>query len=91
MNERVGPILIPGDAADAVISALRERHPDLLVEDRGGYLRVSRPALCELLRAAVEARLGEAFALPSALEAIMPSFQGRLMVSDTKAIWRWPA
>jgi hypothetical protein len=91
MNERVGPVLIPGASSEAVIAVIRERYPDTVVEDRGSYLRVSRLAVCELARADVEARLGESFPLPSALEAIMPSFQGRLEVSHDRVVWRWRA
>ncbi|MFZ5893447.1 MAG: MmoB/DmpM family protein [Myxococcota bacterium] len=88
---RVGPILIPSAASEAVIAAIRDRHDDVRVEDQGGYLRVSCPAPCRVSASEIEARLGSAFRLPSDLEAIMPSFQGKLVLSDSEVSWQWRA
>jgi hypothetical protein len=85
----VGPILVPSSQSDAVIAAIHDSQGDVRVEDQGGYLRVSCPGICHVSKAAIEARLGEAFALPSDLEAIMPSFQGKLELSDSEVVWRW--
>ncbi|MGC4093918.1 MAG: MmoB/DmpM family protein [Polyangiaceae bacterium] len=86
--QRVGPILLPGKPAEALLDAIREAHADVQVEDRGGYWRVSCEGTCSVKRAAIEAHLGRPFALPSDLEAIMPSFQGKLELSDTELSWR---
>lgn len=85
---RVGPVLSAGDAADAVLAAIRARHADTQVLDRGSYLRVSCPELCTLSRADVEARLGRPFVLPGDLEAIMPAFAGALQIDSEHASWR---
>jgi hypothetical protein len=38
-------------------------------------------------RSAVERHAGVAFRLPGDLEAIMPSFKGRLRLTDDEAVW----
>jgi hypothetical protein len=85
--DRVGPILQPGTATNAVIAAIRALNPDVEVTDRGGYLRVSAAGRCVVSRLAIEAQLGRAFALPGDLEQLMPSFQGKLVISDEQVEW----
>lgn len=85
--EPVGPVLIQGPLADALVDAIRSAHPDAQVIDRDAYLRVLVPGVCRLNRAAVEARLGTSFHLPGDLEEVMPSFRGRLSISEEEAIW----
>ena len=84
---RVGPVLEAGDVADALVAAIREENPDVTVDDRGAYVRVSVPRVCRLSRQAVERRLGRAFRLPGDLERVMPSFKGRLKMDDDGASW----
>jgi hypothetical protein len=84
----VGPVLIRGPVSDVLIEAIRARHPDAQVHDRGAYLRVQVRGVCRLLRADVEARLGRAFVLPADLEEVMPSCQGSLIISDDEVIWQ---
>jgi toluene monooxygenase system protein D len=86
-DERVGPVLCAGELADAVIEAIVERNQETVVEDRGGYRRVSTPRRCVLSRAALEEALGRPVHLPSALEKIMSSFRGRLALDDDEARW----
>jgi toluene monooxygenase system protein D len=86
-DERVGPVLCAGNLADAMIAVIRENNQETVVEDRGGYRRVSAPGRCILLRAALEEALGQPVHLPSALEKIMSSFRGRLALSDDEARW----
>jgi hypothetical protein len=85
----VGPVLEASDAGRAVLEALRAENPGARVVDRGSYWRVLVPGRCVLTRGAVEARLGRAFVLPGDLERIMPSFRGRLQVTDEGAAWSW--
>ena len=87
---RVGPVLQAGPRGEAVISAIRAENEDVEVLDRGGYLRVLVPSVCRVTRRAIEEHVGGGFELPSDLERIMPSFQGRLHVDPTHAIW-WAA
>lgn len=86
----VGPVLQAGSLASAVIAAIVADNPDAGVEDRGAYLRVLAPGRCCVRRVAVEACLGAGVAFPGDLEAIMPSFQGRITVSEDVVIWDGP-
>jgi hypothetical protein len=83
----VGPVLEAGDAAQAVVDAIRARHPDAQLLDRGSYWRVLVPGRCTVSRVAIEAHLGRAFVLPGDLERIMPSFKGQLRLSDDEVSW----
>jgi toluene monooxygenase system protein D len=89
----VGPVLTPGPLTDAVIAAIRALNADVSVIDRGGYLRVLVPGRCRLNSAAVKTPDAVAFRLPADLEAIMPSFRGRLSLVGDEALWeavgRW--
>jgi hypothetical protein len=86
--ESVGPVLIRGPVADALVRAIRQANRDVQVIDRGAYLRVLVPGSCRLSRADAEAQLGQSFNLPGDLEEVMPSFKGRLFLSEYEAIWR---
>ena len=88
--EAVGPVLTPGPLADAVIAVLRALHPEAQVVDRGAYLRVLVPRRCRLPAARVAALANAPFQLPGDLEAIMPSFQGRLRFTGDEAVWELP-
>ena len=84
---RVGPVLLAGTAAEAVVAAIRVDNAEVEVEVRGSQLRVLAPGRCVLVRARVEAALGREFHLPEDLEAIMPSFSGRLRMTAQTAEW----
>jgi hypothetical protein len=83
----VGPVLTPGPLADAIIAAIRAANGGVNVIDRGAYLRVLVPGRCHLDSAQVAAVLGAPFRLPGDLEAIMPSFRGRLTIASESATW----
>jgi hypothetical protein len=83
----VGPILSKCRRADAVVAAIRELNERAEIIDRGAYLRVSVPGSCTVTREAIEKHAGEPFVFPSDLEMIMPSFQGRLSLTDDVATW----
>lgn len=84
---RVGPVFEAGDVAKALVAAMCELNPGIMVMDRGGYIRIVAPARCILTREAAERALGRAFQLPGDLEAVMPSFQGSLQITADRAIW----
>jgi hypothetical protein len=86
-RDLVGPVLQRGALSEALIAAIRARHPDMVVLDRGSYLRVLVPRRCVLKRTAVEEQLGRPFRLPAELEAVMSSFKGRFHMSDDEASW----
>jgi len=83
----VGPVLSAGAMADAIVAAIRERNRSVVVEDRASYVRVLVPSPCVLDRSAVERRIGGSFELPRDLEQVMPSFKGRLTISEEQAVW----
>lgn len=83
----VGPVLEAGEAARAVVAAIRDLNPGVEVRDRGAYLRVQAPRRCVVTREAIERSLGRPFELPGDLECLMPSFKGRFQVSDAQASW----
>ena len=85
--ERVGPVLLAGAGADALVAAIRDAHPDVLVIDRGAYVRVLVPDRCRVERADVERHAGVSLQWPGDLELIMPSFQGVFVVSSSSAVW----
>ena len=83
----VGPVLIAGERASAVLAAIRELNDGVEVVDRGAYLRVTAPAPCVVTRAALERQLGLPFELPGDLEQLMPSFTGSLVLAATEVRW----
>lgn len=83
----VGPVLMAGAVANAIVAVIRARHPAAVVTDRGSYLRVVAPGQCSLTRAGVEAVLRQPFRLPGDLERVMTSFRGRFQVSSDGASW----
>ena len=87
MTDGVGPVLTAHPAADAVLAAIRRLNPSVDVQDRGSYVRVVVPRRCIVTRAAIEEILGAPFDLRGELEAMMPSFSGRLRLADDEAVW----
>jgi nitrite reductase/ring-hydroxylating ferredoxin subunit len=83
----VGPVLLVGREADAIVAALRQERPELTVLHRGAYLRVQAVSPCRLRRAAVEQLLGRRFLLPADLERVMPSFCGRMRIDGSAVVW----
>lgn len=83
----VGPVLTHGETTSAVISAMRRCNDVLEVQDCGAYLRISAQGRCVVRREAVEQQLGRPFVLPGDLEAVMPSFIGRLRIDEDQAVW----
>src|SRR2546430_957329 len=55
--------------------------------ERCSYLRVLVPGRCEVTSRTIESVLGRPFRLPGDLEAMMPSFKGRLTLTEDKAVW----
>ncbi|MFS8201449.1 MmoB/DmpM family protein [Streptomyces sp. CWNU-52B] len=86
----VGPVIrgMDGDLAEAVAAAIAQDNPDaeVIVDDRGGYVRISVPRRCVLTRGSLEEELGRKFRL-SDLEPALVSFAGRLEQSDEQVVW----
>jgi hypothetical protein len=83
----VGPVLEASARGRAVAQVIAAENPGTRVVDRGAYLRVSTPERCFVARGALERALGEPFALPRDLEALMPAFRGILRMDDEGVEW----
>jgi toluene monooxygenase system protein D len=83
----VGPVLEASELGLAVLAAIRSLNAQVVVQDRGAYLRVSSPRRCVVTRRAIEHELGRPVRLPGELELAMPSFKGRLRIDAEGAVW----
>jgi len=86
--DRVGPVLQSGTVANAIVAAIRDLNRDVLVLDRGAYLRVLVPQCCVVTRAAIEKHLGRSFRFPGELETVMSAFKGSIQLNQDDAAWR---
>lgn len=94
MNETqsklVGPVIRGMDSqlADAVIAAMETDNPDteILVDDQGGYIRISAEREVTLTQASLEEEIGKPFKL-SQLEPALSGFAGRMKVDDASMTW----
>jgi toluene monooxygenase system protein D len=86
----VGPIIrgVDEDIIDAVIAAGESDNPDVevVVEDRGGYVRVQADKHFRLTQKSMEAALGRPFRLAE-IEPSLVSFTGRLDSMDEEWVW----
>jgi hypothetical protein len=87
--DRVGPVLQSGPVADAIIAAIEDLNQDVMVVDRGAYVRVLVPRCCIVTRSAIEKHLGRPFRFPGELETVMSAFKGSLQLSQDEAAWRF--
>jgi hypothetical protein len=86
--DRVGPVLQAGTVADAIVAAIKDMNQDVLVLDRGAYVRVLVPKICVVNRSAIEKHLGRPFRFPGELETVMSAFKGFLQLNQDDAAWR---
>jgi hypothetical protein len=87
--DRVGPVLQSGPVANAIIAAIEDLNQDVMVVDRGAYVRVLVPRCCIVTRSAIEKHLGRPFRFPGELETVMSAFKGSLQLSQDEAAWRF--
>jgi toluene monooxygenase system protein D len=87
--DRVGPVLQSGPVAHAIIAAIKDLNQDVMVVDRGAYVRVLVPRCCVVTRSAIETHLGRSFRFPGELEIVMSGFKGSLQVNQDDAAWRF--
>ena len=88
IHDRVGPVLQSGPVAHAIIAAIKDLNPDVLIVDRGAYLRILVPRCCVVTRSAIETHLGRSFRFPGELEIVMSGFKGSLRLNQDDAEWR---
>jgi toluene monooxygenase system protein D len=87
----VGPVIrgVDREVADALIEAIEIDNPgaDVMVEDRGGYVRIACPARCVVTRRSLESALGTEFRLAE-LERALAGFAGRMRFEgDDAVVW----
>ena len=87
--DRVGPVLQSGPVANAIIAAIKDLNQDVMVVDRGAFVRVLVPRCCVVTRSAIEEHLGRPFRFPGELETVMSAFKGSLQLSHDEAAWRF--
>src|SRR6201982_1163418 len=87
--DRVGPVLQSGTVANAIIAAIKDLNEDVMVVDRGAYVRVLVPRCCVVTRSAIEKHLGRSFRFPGELETVMSAFKGSLELNQNDAAWRF--
>ena len=87
--DRVGPVLQSGPVAHAIIAAIKDLNQDVMVVDRGAYVRVLVPRCCVVTRSAIEKYLGRSFRFPGELETVMSAFKGSLQLNQDDAAWRF--
>lgn len=87
--DRVGPVLQSGPVANAIIAAIKDLNQDVIVVDRGAYVRVLVPRYCVVTRPAIEKHLGRSFRFPGELETVMSAFKGSLQLNQEDAAWRF--
>ncbi|WP_257168102.1 MmoB/DmpM family protein [Bradyrhizobium sp. SRS-191] len=86
----VGPVIrgVDEDIIDAVIAASEQDNPDaeIVVEDRGGYVRIQADRNFRLTQKSMQAALGRPFRLAE-IEPSLVSFGGRLDSMDDEWVW----
>ena len=87
--DSVGPVLQSGPDADAIIAAIKDLNQEVMVVDRGAYVRVLVPRCCVVTRSAIEKHLGRTFRFPGELETVMSAFKGALQLNQDDAAWRF--
>ena len=87
--DSVGPVLQSGPVADAIIAAIKDLNQEVIVVDRGAYVRVLVPQCCVVTRSAIEQHLGRPFRFPGELETVMSAFKGSLQLNQDDAAWRF--
>ena len=89
LYDRVGPVLQTGAIGAAIVAAIQDLNSDVMVVDRGAYLRVMVPRRCFVTRVAIEKHLGRAFRFPGELETVMSAFKGALKIGQEEAVWQF--
>src|ERR1700758_1076080 len=87
--DHVGPVLQSGTVANAIVAAIKDLNRDVMVIDRGAYVRVLVPQCCTGTRSAIEKHLGRGFRFPGELEIVMSAFKGSLQLNQDDATWRF--
>src|SRR5579862_2802300 len=87
--DHVGPVLQAGAVTDAILAAIRDLNPGVIVVDRGAYLRVLAPRTCKVTRIEIEKHLGRPMRFPGELEVVMSAFKGAIRLTQDEAVWQF--
>jgi toluene monooxygenase system protein D len=87
--DHVGPVLQTGALANAIVAAIRDLNSEVIVVDRGAYLRVLAPRLCVVTRLSIEKHLGRQVRFPGELETVMSAFKGVIRITEDEAVWQF--
>ncbi len=87
--DNVGPVLQAGPLADAIVAAIRDLNRDVIVVDRGAYVRVLAPRICTVTRASIEKHLGRQMRFPGELETVLSAFKGSIQLTQNEAVWQF--
>lgn len=82
--DHVGPVLQAGALTNAIVAAIRDLNKEVIVVDRGAYIRVLSPKTCMVTRASIEKHLGRPMRFPGELETVMSASKGRSASPKTK-------
>ena len=85
--DHVGPVLQAGALANATVAAIRDLNPEVVVVDRGAYLRVLAPRKCVVTRESIEKHLGRPVRFPGELETVMSAFKGSIRLTEDEVVW----
>ncbi len=83
-GNKVGPVFMTGEIADAAIEALEEDNPGKTfdIQDHDAYMRIQTDDDCIIRRETMEKMLGRNFVMQE-LEVILSTFAGRIdLTSD---------
>jgi toluene monooxygenase system protein D len=87
--DHVGPVLQAGALTNAIVAAIRDLNSDVIVVDRGAYLRVLAPRTCMVTRISIENHLGRPMRFPGELETVMSAFKGTIRLTQDDAVWQF--
>lgn len=86
--DHVGPVLQAGALTNAIVAAIRDLNTEVIVVDRGAYLRVLAPRICTVTRVGIEKHLGRPMRFPGELETVMSAFKGAIQLTEDQAVWQ---
>ena len=86
--DHVGPVLQAGVLTNAIVAAIRDLNSEVIVVDRGAYLRILAPRSCVVTRVSIEQHLGRPVRFPGELETVMSAFKGAIRLSENEASWK---
>lgn len=87
-TKMVGPVISDSRVAEAIVRAIAtDNDQEPLVLDRGAYVRIGLPGTCRLTQATLDDELGDGELRVTAFENVMPSFAGRINVSEEEIVW----